>query len=227
MNLYIYSDESGVFDYKHEEYFIFGGIIYLSKSNRDNDIRKYLSLEKKIRKSTKIKEELKANSLPAKHKRRLFSSVEFGHKFGIIIRLNNIHKQIFDDKKSKQRYLDYAYKIGVKKSLQSLANQQILELDKINNIYFFCDEHTTATNGKYELKEALEQEFKRGTFNHDFNNYFPPIIPTLKSISLEYCNSEKTTLIRAADIIANNIYHHAMRGEIKQIRNKIILFAMP
>ena len=72
MNLYIYSDESVVFDYKHEEYFIFGGIIYLSKSNRDNDIRKYLSLEKKIRKNTKIKEELKANSLPAKHKRRLF-----------------------------------------------------------------------------------------------------------------------------------------------------------
>lgn len=36
MNLYIYSDESGVFDNKHEKYFVFGGLIFLSKFEKDN-----------------------------------------------------------------------------------------------------------------------------------------------------------------------------------------------
>ena len=29
MNIYIYSDESGVFDKEHNDYFVFGGLIFL------------------------------------------------------------------------------------------------------------------------------------------------------------------------------------------------------
>ena len=31
MNIYIYSDESGVFDKEHNDYFVFGGLILLGK----------------------------------------------------------------------------------------------------------------------------------------------------------------------------------------------------
>lgn len=32
MNIYIYSDESGVLDKQHNRYYVFGGLIFLSSS---------------------------------------------------------------------------------------------------------------------------------------------------------------------------------------------------
>ena len=43
MNIFIYSDESGVFDKVHNKYFVFGGIMFLSKDERDNFNRKYIN----------------------------------------------------------------------------------------------------------------------------------------------------------------------------------------
>ncbi len=222
MNLYIYSDESGVFDNKHENFFVFGGLIFLSKDERDNATRKYKAVEKQIRSSLKITGELKANGLNNGNRRRLFSSMNTYVKFGIAIDLNLIHEKIFADKKTKQRYLDYAYKIGVKKALLYLSKNGNINLNDVRNINFFCDEHTTATNGRYELKEALEQEFKYGTFNQSYDIHFPPITPSLNSVGLSYCNSDKAILIRAADITANKIYNHARKGKLDTIKDVFI-----
>ena len=148
-------------------------------------------------------------------------------KFGVVIRLNKVHHNIFDDKKTKQRFLDYAYKLGVKRTLTYLESNDILVLNDIENIHFFCDEHTTATNGKYELREAIEQELKRGTFNDNYQCFYPPIIPKVKSVTLEYRNSETTTLIRAADIIANRIYFHSKQKTLLTISNDIIINLIP
>ena len=35
MNIFVYSDESGVFDVKHNEIYVFAGVVYLSKEDRD------------------------------------------------------------------------------------------------------------------------------------------------------------------------------------------------
>ena len=226
MNLYIYSDESGVFDNKHEKYFVFGGLIFFSKLDRDDASRKYSSIEKQMRKKLDTDKELKANFLTKNDKRRLFSSIHDYFKFGIIIRLNSVIDEIFIDKKSKQRYLDYAYKIGVKNALLNLSANNKINLNEIKNMYFYCDEHTTATNGKYELREALEQEFKRGTFNSSYQVYFAPITPKLCSVNLKYCNSDKVILIRAADIIANKLYNYAKQVKLKYITN-IYLHILP
>ena len=75
------------------------------------------------------------------------------------------------------------------------------------------DEHTTATSGKYELREALEQEFKNGTFNYNWAKFYPPIFPQLEGVELKFCNSSKATLVRAADVIANKIYYLARTQE--------------
>lgn len=34
MNIYVYSDESGVFDKEHNEYFVFGGLILLEQETK-------------------------------------------------------------------------------------------------------------------------------------------------------------------------------------------------
>lgn len=53
MDIYVYSDESGVFDKEHNDVYVFGGIILLSKSSKDECTRKYKHAEDVVRTSCK------------------------------------------------------------------------------------------------------------------------------------------------------------------------------
>lgn len=209
MELYIYSDESGVLDKIHNDYYTYGGLIFTTKENRDAYSRKYLSAERKIANAYEKNMELKACRIKNKDKNKLYKVVRPCIKFGSIINQKKLLDQLFDNKKSKQRYLDYAYKIALKHAFQSMSAVGTLNLSEVNKLNIFVDEHTTATNGMYELRESLLQEFKYGTFNMHYNKYYPPIFNNLQDISLQYCNSEKKPLIRAADIVANRLYYAA------------------
>lgn len=212
MNIYIYSDESGVFDKVHNDIYVFGGVIFLSKEEKEICNRKYSSAEKIIRNSNKLlpSVEVKAATISNTDKGKLYRALNSVHKFAVVINQKNVLDEIFKSKKDKQRYLDYAYKIAIKRKFESLICNDLIKPEEVKHLYFFVDEHTTATNGKYELKELLEQEFKRGTYNANYGMYFPPIFPSLSGVSLEFCNSSTKTLIRAADIVANKIYHKAL-----------------
>ena len=59
----------------------------------------------------------------------------------------------------------------------------------------------------------MEQEFRYGTYNTNYSIYYEPIFPSLKELKLEYCNSSSKSLIRAADIVANNVYHKAVTDQ--------------
>lgn len=228
MDLYIYSDESGVFDEKHNEIYVYGGLIFLGKKQKDDYSRKYIAAEKNIRSNKKYskEDELKACKISNKEKGKLYRSMNGTIRFGIIINQKRVLKRIFQNKKDKQRYLDYAYKIGLKRALQNLIAEKIVIPDEVENIYVFNDEHTTATNGKYELREGLEQEFKIGTYNGQYNKFFPPIFENIKAINLFICDSKKTTLIRAADIVANRIYYMALNRKIDKLNN-VYLSTLP
>ena len=45
MNIYVYSDESGVFDRYHNDKFVFAGLIFLDKTSKDKMSRKQKSPE--------------------------------------------------------------------------------------------------------------------------------------------------------------------------------------
>ncbi len=227
MEIYVYSDESGVFDKKHNEIFVFGGIIFLGQKDMENYSRKYLTAEAAIRSGKyQADEELKACRISNKEKGKLYRSLNQTIKFGVVINQNNVLDRIFQSKKDKQRYLDYAYKIGLKRAFESLIREGIIEPDKVKRIHVYNDEHSTATNGRYELEQALEQEFKLGTYNMRYDNFFPPIFSDLGRIDLEFCTSDKVTLIRAADIIANRIYYMALNRKIEQL-NGIYISTLP
>ena len=125
--------------------------------------------------------------------------------------------------------MDYAYKIAVKRAFENLINIKSLDPNQVERIYFYVDEHTTATNGRYELQESLEQEFKRGTYNYQYDTYYPPIFSNIKDIQLQYCNSESKLLVRAADIVANKIYYLARNKMYSDINNilKINIVFLP
>ena len=131
------------------------------------------------------------------------------YKFGCVIDERRVLENIWRGKKDKQRYLDYAYKIGVKRAFERMIGDGIIVPDEIEDLYFDIDEHTTATNGKYELKEVLEQEFRWGTYNMDYSHYFPPIFPNLKKCSVDFSDSAAPNkkLIRASDFVANRLHH--------------------
>lgn len=215
MDIYIYSDESGVFDKAHNRYFVFGGILFLSKDERDECARKYIKAEKDVKASAKMdsSQEAKASNIENKYKSKLFRALNNQYRFGVIVDQQKVLDRIFATKKDKQRYQDYAYKIAVKRLLQKLIREGIIIPEQVETLTFYVDEHTTATNGCYELREGLEQEFKNGTFNYQFSRFFPPIFPALKSLNLQHCNSSKQVLIRAADIVANKIYYRAHTQE--------------
>ena len=206
MNIFIYGDESGVFDKKHHDYFVLGGLIFFEKSQRDNLTRRYLGLERTIlneQANSDNSKELKAYNLKNKDKRRLLGLTKDCTRYAFIIDLPRVHETLFNNRKSKQRFQDYVYKVGLKKVFQNRIKSHRLTPQEVENVYIKFDEHTTATNGRYELKEAIEQEFKYGTYNQNYSCYFPPIFPHIKSVNLEFKDSRAEALIRASDICAN------------------------
>ncbi|WP_338582681.1 DUF3800 domain-containing protein [Mycoplasmopsis cynos] len=65
MHLYIYCDESGVFDKNHNNFYVILGYIFLNQSEISKAAAKYDSIEKDIRRIKKIpnKQEIKASFL--------------------------------------------------------------------------------------------------------------------------------------------------------------------
>jgi len=230
MDIFVYSDESGVFDVIHNDIFVFGGLILLGKDTKDDCSRMYSHAEKVLRvnKSADNDYELKATKLENSEKTQLFRSLNKYFKFGVIIKQKKIHEKIFDNKKTKQRYLDYAFKIALKKALKSLIDSGALDAQQVENIHVYVDEHTTATDGCYELREAIEQEFKHGTFNFNYGIYYQPLFPDVNNIELKYCDSSSTRLVRAADIIANRLFYLAVTDQVyKQSRDNFYITFLP
>lgn len=223
MNIYVYSDESGVFDKVHNDFFVFGGIICIGNDSKEVWSRRYSSVEKAIKNQNHFSKdkEVKATTVSNRDKNKLFRSLGQCYKFAVVIKEKCVLDRIFNSKKDKQRYMDYAYKIAVKRAFEELISQNVITPTNVERIYFFVDEHTTATNGCYELRESLEQEFKLGTYNYNYGVYYPPIFPDVQEINLKYCNSATTLLIRAADIVANKIYYLVRTSQLekKSIRN--------
>lgn len=222
MNIYIYSDESGVLDKAHNKFFTFAGLVFLSKEDRDVCSRKYIAAENVVRRieSMEPTDELKATTISNKSKGKLFRSLNNVQKFGIVVKQAKLFDIMFQSKKTKQRYLDWAYKMAVKSKLTQLIAQGYIKPDSVERMYFFVDEHTTATDGVYELKESLEQEFRFGMYNWDHMTYHPPLFPNLLEVRVNYCNSKTKTLVRSADIVANQLYYMAVIDDYSKADGK-------
>lgn len=229
MDLYVFSDESGVFDRVHNDIFVFGGIVFFSKEERDACARKYIHAERALRSAGVYsqKAELKASAISKKDKGKLFRATNQYCRFSVAIYQKRLLERIFADKKTKQRYLDYAYKIGLKRLFEHLIKNGTILPEEITNIFVFADQHTTATNGRYELEQSLQQEFKFGTYNQSWSVYYPPLFHQLQTISVSFCNSAKKPLIRAADIIANRVYYMACQKPDKLSECGVFLSKLP
>ena len=223
MELYVYSDESGVFDQTHQDYFVFGGVIFLSEKEKELASRRYSSIERLIRANKPSYadgvKEIKASNLGPKWRKSIVRSMNPWLKFGVVMELKKLNPWVFSSKRSKQRYMDYAYKVGLKHALTEIMKDKGINPSRIRFVFVNCDEHSTATNGLYEIEEGLLSEFKYGTFNYSYDKFFEPLFPKIITVKVKFCSSISTTLVRPADILANHIYHSALEGYQAQAQN--------
>lgn len=216
--VYVYSDESGVFDKFHKDYFVYAGIAVIGQDKASILSREYLNAEKSLRKSAKYKNlsELKASKLENDAKRKLYRVIKDCYKFIVLMDLKRLQDERFENRLSQQRYLDYAYKRGLKSVIRNMAQREELDLSKELEIKCFMDEHNIATNGKYLLRDSIYTEFKRGMYLPEFD--IKPIAPELLDVTTTYCNSEANTLVRAADILANRALFEA-KEDIRKMQD--------
>ena len=101
MDIFVYSDESGVFDKKHNDIYVYGWVVFLSKDDKDNCGRKYLSAERCIRKSLSMDNvaEIKAANSSNKNKSKRYRSLNDVIKFAVVVNQKYIRDEIFSDKK--------------------------------------------------------------------------------------------------------------------------------
>lgn len=218
----VFSDESGVFDRNRDDFFVFGGLVLDAGKREPSDVANLFSdMEAKMRMKPEYSNvnELKATSLSFQDRRRMFSILKPFHKFGVIITLDNVLDRIFTSRKSKQRYQDYAYKIGLKNALKELIRIGMLNVDDSLRFSIVVDQHQTATDGRYELEEGLLMELKEGTYNMRFDKYFEPLFRNTESLKVVLADSKDNVLIRAADIIANRVYFEANNNSVRNLEN--------
>lgn len=231
MNIFVYGDESGVFDQAHYSKFVFGGLVFLGKDERDLASRMFVSAERKISPSYDLSSthgELKGSILSAKHKTGLFRSLAHRRRFAFVVDLDGVNENIFGDKKTKQRYLDYVFKVGLKRMLGCCIRRGEVNPRRVESVYVRFDEHTTATNGRYELGEAMEQEFKRGTVNYKYNTFHPPLFPGMPGgVELTFKDSSRDALIRASDIIANVALYHELHPDASPLPGNVFVTRFP
>ena len=139
MKITVYSDESGVFDVVHNRYYVYGGLILLSSKERENLQRKYLSIEKLVKQSEGLSndQEAKASVLTNANKARLFRLLNHTELFGGVVEQGRVLERIFLDKKSKQRYLDYVYKISLKRKFQAMIRTGRLDPNDVTSLQIY------------------------------------------------------------------------------------------
>lgn len=205
IDLYVYLDESGVFDKVHNDTFVYGGIIYTDLQKKTLAERRYRAIENRLRKSGKYKDcpELKASVLENKDKRNLFSSLD-GYRFAVVIRQRRLSDRVFSSMKNKEDFLNSAVRVALRDAVTGLLRIGELNHDDKVRFHIEADERPTATNGKDSLANAICQEFREGAIS--LGRHYPPILPNTVSVEVRHRKSESTTLVRAADIIVNRVY---------------------
>lgn len=211
--LYIYGDESGVFDQTHYNLFVYGGLLFPSKEARERARQTYDKAEKTIRRQKRTQDELKGASLDAENNLKLLHVLDPYLKFACFIDQKAVSASIFRDKKTKQRYLDFVFEDGLRNVISQLIGEHALDESAISAVNVAFDRHTVATNNAYELTEGLETELALGSCDFARNECLEALFPSAKGkVSFRFGESAQEVLIRAADVVCHHVFVEAQRG---------------
>lgn len=217
--IYINIDDSGKLTSK-ELISVYGGIVFLSKKEKDKFITQYKSIIseikcnycKNINKCNKKCPEIKNTNIKPSDKRRIMNYIKKYYIIGLITKNYEIYDHIKDSKAAKGRFIDYSIRRLIKEIIKNL-----IELKKINpyspiRLIVNIDEQSTKSNGYYNLRDGLIEELKYGIINYNYGRKLLPIIYSNLEIRLSYQDSGKSYVVQAADLLAGTIRRKSLNA---------------
>lgn len=210
--IYINLDDSGKLT-KKELISVYGGLVFLSKKEKDKFITQYRSIINDIKckycnhldTCNKNCPEIKNTNIKPSDKRRIMNYIKKYYVIGLIIYNQNVYNHIIESKAAKGRFIDYS----LRRMIKEVINNQIIN-NKINSkeplkVVINIDEQTTKSNGYYNLHDGLIEELKYGINNFNYSCIYNPIIFSDLDLKISYQDSGKSYLVQAADLISGTI----------------------
>jgi len=229
--IYINLDDSGKLTRK-EKISVYGGLVFLSKDERDRFIVQYRSINKDIKckyfnkqkgSCTKKCPEIKNTNIESSDKRRIMNYISKYYTVALVIENDKVYDYIMDNKASRGRYIDYALRLLIKNIVKELIKIGKINPNKPLKIVLNIDEQTTKSNGYYNLKDGIYEELIHGIYNYNYNKKFKPILNSRLELNISYQDSGKSYVVQGADLIAGTIrkkYINALE-ENKSIYNEL------
>lgn len=210
--IYINLDDSGKLTSK-EMISVYGGIVFLSKKEKDKFITQYRSIINDIKCSYCINKnncnnkcpEIKNTNIKESDKRRIMNYIKKYYVAGLIIKNNEVYDHIKENKAAKGRFIDYSIRRLIKEIISNLIDCKKLDPYLPIRIIINIDEQSTKSNGYYNLKDGLIEELKYGIINFNYSKKLLPIIYNDLDIKLSYQDSGKSYVVQAADLLAGTI----------------------
>lgn len=209
--IYINLDDSGKLC-KNEIISVYGGLVFLSKKEKDKFITQYRSIVNDIKcKYCKSKicnkscPEIKNTNIKPGDKRRIMNYIKKYFIIGLVIYNKEVYTHIIENKAAKGRFLDYSLRRMIKEVINNQINSKNIDSQEPLKVVINIDEQTTKSNGYYNLHDGLIEELKYGISNFNYSCTYKPIIYSDLDIKVSYQDSGKSYLVQAADIISGTI----------------------
>lgn len=208
--IYISMDDSGVLHY-NERCSVYGGIVFLKKSEQEDFERKYKSIINKIKckychsnkeECLHICPEIKSANVKDKDKRRLWNLIKKEICFAVIINNKKVNENIMNNKASRGRYRDFTQRVIIKKVMDKLIKSHLINPYIPIKLIIRIDQQATITNANEFFLNDIYKELTKGIKNFAYNTIYNPIIFSNLEIDLKYVLSHRHISIQAADFIA-------------------------
>ena len=207
--IYINLDDSGKLS-KKEIISVYGGIVFLSKKEKDKFITQYRSIINDIKCKycnfcNKNCPEIKNTNIKNSDKRRIMNYLKKYFIIGLVISNKNVYTHILENKAAKGRFLDYSLRKMIKEVIKNQISINNIDSKKPLKVIINIDQQTTKSNGYYNLHDGLVEELKYGISNFNYSGVYLPIVHSDLDLKVTYQDSGKSYLVQAADLISGTI----------------------
>lgn len=218
--VYINLDDSGKLTTK-EKISVYGGLVFLSKREKDKFITQYRSIIDNIKcnycknkdKCDKNCPEIKNTNIVHKDKRRIMNYIKKYYVVALVIKNENVYEHIKSSKAAKGRFIDYSIRRMIKEIIKSLIKCNSIDPYKPLRLIINIDQQSTKSNGYYNLQDGLMEELKYGISNYNYSTRINPILFSDLDIKVSYQDSGKSYVVQAADLLAGTIRRTALENE--------------
>ena len=178
--IYINLDDSGKLTNK-EKISVYGGLLFLSKKEKDKFITQYRTIINDIKCSycntcNKKCPEIKNTNIKNGDKRRIMNYLNRYYTIALVVENDNVYDYIKQSKSAKGRFIDYSLRRLIKEIIKTLIKEEKIDPNKAIRLIINIDQQSTKSNGYYNLHDGLIEELKHGISNYNYFSKKNPII---------------------------------------------------